>query len=132
LEQGPTEQFIIDQARRNRVPIPDKIANAPVLQPGLAFYYNAFLALSSCRPVGMTEGRIPWTAVDQYATRYALEEDEMDILWTLVCEMDTVYIRHQQKRAKITAKSGAATPPSEDKSGKPASPRIIRSPRKSQ
>jgi hypothetical protein len=130
LEQGPTEQFIIEQAIRNRVPIPDKIANAPILQPGLVFYYKAYLTLSSCRASGWTEGRIPWLAANEYAKRYDLDEEEFDILWTLVCEMDTVYIRHQQKRAKIAPGKGKQSAEDTPKAASPPGPRIIRPPRK--
>lgn len=77
----------------------------------------------------MAEGRIPWTAVNDYAVRYGLDEEELDILWTLVCEMDTVYIRHQQKRAKIAPSKGKPTSDSSKTDSKPG-PRIIRPPRK--
>jgi len=94
---------------------------APSLYPGLQFYYTAYLTLTSCRTsAGMSEGRIPWTAVAQYADRYGLDDEEMDLLWTLVCEMDSVYLKYQQKKGKI--KSAA------DKDAK--KPQIIHPPRK--
>lgn len=92
-----------------------------MLQTGLHFYYTAFLTLSSCRPLGLgAEGRVPWTAVAQYADRYGLDEEEMDLLWTLVCEMDSAYLRHAQKKGKIADK-----PTAEKRKG----PQIIPPPR---
>jgi hypothetical protein len=117
----------VDQARKQRAPIPKAILEAPVLMPGSSFYYNAFLTLSSCRSMGMMEGRIPWTAVDAYARRYDLDDDDTDCLWTLVCSMDSVYLKHQQKRAKIATGGNKPTDKTEDRS---QSPRIVHPPRK--
>ena len=69
----------------------------------------------------MSEGRIPWTAVAHYADRYRLDEEDLDLLWTLVCEMDSVYLKYQQKKGKIKA-------PDKEK---PKGPQIIHPPRKS-
>lgn len=69
----------------------------------------------------MSEGRIPWTAVALYADRYGLDEEDLTILWTLVCEMDSCYLKHSQKKGKITDK------PTADKQ---KGPQIIPPPRK--
>ncbi len=90
---------MIEQAKKNRRPVPDKIMNAPVLFPGLAFYYAAFMTLSSCRPVGMAEGRIPWTVVKDYALHYGLDDEEFDILWELITRVDAAYLAWQNKRS---------------------------------
>jgi len=90
---------LIEQAKKNRRPVPDKIMNAPVLFPGLAFYYAAFMTLSSCRPVGMAEGRIPWTVVKDYALHYGLDDEEFDILWELITRVDAAYLAWQNKRS---------------------------------
>jgi hypothetical protein len=66
--------------------------------PGLAFYMSAFYSLSSCRAVGMAEGRIPWTAVKDYALYYGLDEVEFDILWELITRVDAAYLDWQSKR----------------------------------
>jgi hypothetical protein len=89
---------LIRRARAERRPLPDRITKAPQLLPGLGFYFQAFLALSSCRPLGMSEGRIPWTAAYQYGQNMGLDPDEFTDLWILVSYMDAEYlkVRHQQ------------------------------------
>lgn len=122
MEHGPNEAFLVDQARKQRAPIPKTILEAPVLQPGLQFYYSAYLTLASCRSLGFgAEGRVPWTAVAQYADRYGLDEEDLDLLWTLVCELDSCYHKFQQKKGKTVAES----------KNKPPEPKIVHPPRKS-
>lgn len=98
MEQGPTEKFIVEQAQRNKVAIPKAILDAPTLQAGLDFYLKAFFILSSCRQIGMSESRIPWTAANDYSLRYGLSEADFDALWELISAMDTAYLNHQAKK----------------------------------
>ena len=100
MEQGPVEARIIEQAKANKMPLPDKIANAPSLQAGLQFYHRAFNDLHSCRSGGMSEGYIPWTAVLVYSKQYALDSDEFERLLTLVRRMDLEYLKHREKKLK--------------------------------
>lgn len=100
---------MLEQARLNRTPIPDRILNKPILAVGLQFYLTAFVELSSCRPVGMAEGRIPWTAVREYALHCGLDEIEFDILWELITRVDAAYLEWQSKRAD--KKGAIAKPP---------------------
>lgn len=69
-----------------------------MLAPGLEFYYNAFNTLSSCRPIGMAEGRIPWTAANEFSLRYGLNDVELDVLWSLISKMDSAYLEWQSKK----------------------------------
>lgn len=90
---------MIRRARAERKAVPEKIANAPQLLPGLGFYFQAFLALSSCRPLGMAEGRIPWNAAFQYGQNMGLDSEEFEDLWILVSFMDAEYLKYRQKQA---------------------------------
>jgi hypothetical protein len=81
-----------------RRPLPDHIIHAPTLLPGQMFFFQAFLALSSCRPIGMDEGRIPWTAAYQYACDLDLDAEEFEDMWAMISYMDTAYIKHQRKK----------------------------------
>ena len=76
-----------------------KIAGAPTLWHGLGFYYSAFLSLSSCRIIGMSEGRIPWTAAREFAKQHELQEDEFEDLWALLSMMDGAYLEFRKKQA---------------------------------
>lgn len=100
---------MIRRARAERRPIPEKIANAPQLLPGLGLFFQAFLALSSCRPLGMSEGRIPWTAAFQYGQAQGMADDEFEELWILVSYMDAAYLNYREKQA--AARRAAANPP---------------------
>ena len=104
MEQGPLEETLIRRARAERKPIPVKIADAPQLLPGLGFYLQAFLALSSCRPLGMSEGRIPWTAAYQYANNLGLDPDEFEDMWVLVSYMDAAYLKFRQTKSEAARK----------------------------
>lgn len=104
LEQGPTEKLIVEQALRQKKPIPDVIANKPRLLPGLEFYFLAFNALSSCRETGFGVGRIPWTAAREYADYYGLSKADFSRLWDLICRMDSVYINHSAEKAEAESR----------------------------
>lgn len=99
LEQGPLEETLIRRARAERRAIPVKIMNAPQLLPGLGIYFQAFMALSSCRPLGMSEGRIPWTAAFQYGQALDMSAEEFEDLWILVSLMDAAYLTYRKSQA---------------------------------
>lgn len=110
LEQGKTEALILEQARKNRMPVPKRIQNAPELRPGLHYYYYAFVELSTCRNLGMGEGCIPWSAVREYALSEGLGEDDFDRLLILVRGMDIEYLDYQKRKQKAESKSHGRTP----------------------
>lgn len=104
--QGPGEAEVIRQAERNRVPLPKAIQEAPVLDFWLVWYYQAFLDLHTCRNVGMDEGAIPWTAMNEYAKRYSVDDDdEFDFFCRLIRAMDSAYTKWkaEQREKKKTA-----------------------------
>lgn len=95
------EKKILEQCYRERLPIPDKIANAPDLYLGLDLYYSAFLDLSTCRSRGFGElGEIPWTATLRWAEVHELDEEQRDSLFHHIRAMDDVYLKFQAKKAK--------------------------------
>lgn len=112
LEQGPNEKAIVDQCVRNRVPLPQAIANAPELELGLDLFYIAFMDLTTCRAMGMVEGPIPWTAVQSYCDELLLEGDQRDDMFYHIREMDGAYLKHKSgKVAKAEPdKAGARKP----------------------
>lgn len=100
LEQGPTERTIIEQSVRQRLPLPDRIANAPELFPGLDIYYTAFLDLTTCRQLGYgAEGPISWLVIDEYADRSGFEGEQREDLFYHVQEMDRAYVQHMTSKA---------------------------------
>jgi hypothetical protein len=78
---------------RSGQPLPARIANAPQLRLGLSFYLNAFFDLDAERSMGMGIGRIPWSAILQYATYYELDEEQTDRLFYFIRAIDTAHIK---------------------------------------
>lgn len=69
-------------------PFPDK----PVLSSAFYFYWVAFQDLNSVRTAGFSIGPIPWTAVDRYAHRHELSNEEFDLLWAIISHVDNTYL----------------------------------------
>lgn len=85
----------MEQSLLSRQPFPLAIQNAPVLLPGLAFYYKAFADLSSCRNMGMSGGGpIPYTAISEYAERNHMDDEDFHTLLTFIRTMDVAYLEH--------------------------------------
>ena len=49
MEMGHVEQGIVKTATLNKLPIPDKILNAPSVLPEYAYYFDSFFELDSDR-----------------------------------------------------------------------------------
>ena len=112
LEQGPSEQTVITACIRERRPLPAAIANAPALQLGLEFFYNAFFALTTDRAIGMGEGPIPWSSVDRYCNRHDIWGEQREDMHHHLREMDRVYLEHRTKQSKVESppsKAGVAS-----------------------
>lgn len=79
-------------------PVPETLRNRPRLRPDNEETYRAFWDLNSCRPVTMGGfGRIPWTAVADYAERVGIQD--LDEFYYLVQAMDNVLMDHERKKA---------------------------------
>lgn len=102
--QGEVEAKIVAQSARDGTPLPDKIANAPTLLPGLDLYYTAFFDLSPSRSFGMAAGPIPWGAIAQYAAYYQFDLDQEEELFYFVRHLDNEYLRHEHSKIKRTGK----------------------------
>lgn len=100
LQQGAHEAKIVEQAQKLGMPLPAVMANKPRLLMGLDFYWRAFWELSTDRDIGMAEGPIPWTAMNQWAIRYNIVNYEFDRFVILIKGMDSVYIDHRTKQHK--------------------------------
>jgi hypothetical protein len=96
---GKVEGDIIRQAAKSGMPLPERIKNRPELLPGLEFIWRAFWDLATCRTIGMGEGPIWWIAVNDYANRYGItDEDEFDRFKMLIKELDSVFLDHRDKK----------------------------------
>ena len=84
------------------MPLPDSIANKPGITAGLDIYWQAFTDLNTSRELGMAEGPIPWTAVDQWATRHHIVGEEFDRLVLVLRGIDAAYLKHRSKSSNKT------------------------------
>jgi hypothetical protein len=98
LEMGTHESRIVRECIAKRCRLPDSIANAPQLTFGLEVYFEAFRPLSTCRSFGFGAGPIPWTAVQEFAERARMSEDQADDLHYYVEAMDSAYLGHANKQ----------------------------------
>lgn len=93
LELGPIEQGIIGQAVRTGQPLPDRIAQAPTLRLGLGFYLQAFFDLDSERTHSSNGlSRIPWHAIQFYATHFNLNDEQRFRLGHFIRAMDAAHL----------------------------------------
>lgn len=104
MKQGPTEKAIIEQAVRGRKKLPDAIANAPDLFPGIELYYVAFMDLSSSRTLGATEGPIAWSVIDYYCRSMQFSDEQKDDTFYYIGAMDKAYLEYRAKKPESAPK----------------------------
>lgn len=79
--------------------LPPIVRNRPSLDPSDEWYLSAFYALSTCRSdtfapeYGMVYGRIPWTAIRQYAREYGLDSYDAHVFDFVMRTLDDVWLR---------------------------------------
>lgn len=66
----------------------------------------AWYELSSCRSYGMVPGPIPWTAIDSYARRYFLDDDEFDMFRHVMMRVDSRWLLHVRSKGKGSDSDG--------------------------
>ncbi len=100
--ETPHWRNIVKSLTRDRRPIPDDLPPPPMMPAAMPFW-RAFDALSSCRPVGMGIGPIPWTAIDAYATRFGLAGNDLvsrldfDVFQRIINQLDSHWLEHVRK-----------------------------------
>lgn len=117
MEQGKTEKGIIEACIRERRPLPQAIANAPVLTLGLEFYYTAFLDLTTDRAFGYGEGPIPWSSVERYCDRYGVQGEDREDMHHHMRAMDQAYLEHRGKQSKVESPPPASKVPAKVRKG---------------
>lgn len=87
-------------------PLPDRIANAPELEPGLQLYLQAFFDLDSERThaVGLTP--IPWTSIATYAQAFQFDEEQTEDLYFFVRKLDSEHLKKLAAKEKAKSNSG--------------------------
>lgn len=107
--EAQAERKIIERCMRERLPLPDHIINAPELFIGLELYLDAFWDLNSTRTSGWGLGPVPWSAINDFASTFELDEFQRDDLHYYVRVLDNAYIEHYSKKGKISPDQGASS-----------------------
>lgn len=103
LEMGPHEQSLYKQAMRAGDKIPARITDAPELDAGLGFYFDAFLSLDTER----SDGPIPWSAIVSYGMFYEVDKEQMEELLIYTRALDKVISEHRSKKMEQSMKANA-------------------------
>lgn len=97
LEQDGVEKKILEQCRREGLPLPQRIQNAPQLFFGLDLFYTAYWDLFTSR-TGMGDGPIPWQVIEEYAIINQYSEDQKDDLHYYIVQLDDVFLKWRKKK----------------------------------
>ena len=65
---------------------------------GLEWLWNAYIELSSCRPVGFGFAPIPWTAFQLYIAANKLDSDEEELLSYTISTLDAIQQKHYSEK----------------------------------
>jgi hypothetical protein len=88
----------MQQCLREGLALPDRIANAPELLPGLELFYLGFVELTDSRQLGMGLGPIPWKVIHDYCEALELDEEQTEAMHHHLREMDAAYLEHHRKK----------------------------------
>jgi len=94
------EQSIAKQALRSGRPVPDRIANAPELKPGLLLYMQAFFDLDSERSHAFGPTPIPWTSIYQYTKAFELDPEQTEDMFYFIKAMDSANLKRIEEKSK--------------------------------
>ncbi|WNO48462.1 hypothetical protein [Achromobacter phage SE2] len=95
LEQDQDQiEFIKEQCRIHGRPLPERIANAPELWPGLELYQLAFNRLNTGRVPGFSGPRaLSWMDIEEYCDRVKVFGPDRDIMHHHMKAMDAAFLK---------------------------------------
>jgi len=84
------------------------------------FVLDAFFELSTCRPITATSvAMIPWTAIDQYASRHGFDGEDLTHFVEAIRKLDVAYFEDKKGKGLSDGKD------SDDEDGE-GKPRVVR------
>lgn len=103
LKSKPDEEdALIRLSAQQGRPVPNKIADQPVLSEADEIFWLAFTHLTTER---IPDGAIPWQAIVRWAEYYGLDDEDAEDLIEVVRALDSAYINYQsEKRATHAGK----------------------------
>lgn len=103
---GGVHEGLAPQMKRDGIPLPDNLAEQPVLAQNLIVYLDAFYELDTERPAGTVPGPIPWGKIIQYGQHYGFDEQE---LLFFIRKMDEAHLQRLRKGSTDGGSSGPGT-----------------------
>ncbi len=97
LTTGRREDQIIEAAAEIGGVLPQAIEERPELREDERFYWDAYNELATCRPPADPPRLIPWSAIAEYADRYAFD---LEFLAIVIWIVDEQYIQFCIERSK--------------------------------
>lgn len=94
------EEYSIEQAEVKGRELPQWYLEEPPLYVGDDFYIKAFWRLSTCRPQGLTPGKIPWFALVEYGHHVGLDDDTIELFELVISAMDNAYTKRLSEKAE--------------------------------
>lgn len=95
MEVAPIEENLIKQAKRAGQEIPERIKNKPILNTGLALFYNSFLDLQDERNESQ---KIPWSIIVKYAEFYEFSREQTEALIYFTRQLNKSYLKWYKNR----------------------------------
>lgn len=95
------DEKLVKVAKANKIAIPKAIQNKPTVQDWDLLYWDCFMDLCGSRQLVNGMGHIPWSAVNDWAIRFAIHDpDQFEILRFVVGKMDEYWVEHFRQRKK--------------------------------
>lgn len=93
--------------KKGREP-PDWYYEKPPITQEMIVFAQAFEDLDTMRPrqlsmAGQLVGKIPWDAVDRYAERLGLDDQNTGLFHRMIRAMDAVFLKFERERIKKAA-----------------------------
>lgn len=104
LKYAGVDESIYLQAQKNGQPLPDFLANKPMLRQGLHYYMRAFFDLETERNVGFAVCPIPITKIIEYGRYLNHKEWELEDFILIMRSLDNVALKFYRSKG-TSAKS---------------------------
>lgn len=95
----------------------EELLKAPSLPRHCEFYWTAFQAINSMRPVGMAAGKLRWDDTMKLADHYGLSFQEKENLWFIIRSMDAVVLSESERLQTAREKNPSKKEQSSNRSG---------------
>lgn len=87
------------------------LAEEPEQDAAMAICLSAWRDLSTCRPIGMAVGPVPFTALLEWARFHSLDREATRIVWSVVRRIDADRAEAEASKDRLRSSAGKGTKP---------------------